>query len=394
MSVELRPLGVTCNIGCEYCYQQPQRDAGNLTRGYDLEAMKAAIEREGGPFTLFGGEPLLVPIDDLEALWAWGLGRFGSNSLQTNGTLITDAHIDLFRRYRVQVGISLDGPGALNDARSAGTLERTRAATERAQRAVERLCREGLSPSIIVTLHRGNATRDRLPALHAWVRDLRTLGVIAMRLHLLEVEDDEVRRAYALTDQENVDALVSFGQVEPQLLPLRLDVFDEMRQLLLGADDRASCVWHACDPYTTRAVQGVEGSGQRSNCGRTQKDGVDFVKADEAGFERYLALYQTPQASGGCQGCRFFLMCKGQCPGTAIDRDWRNRTEHCEIWKALFGHLEQQLVGEGKTPLSVHPSRSAVEARFLERWAAGESASMSAVIAGMNQAGARGETPS
>jgi uncharacterized protein len=50
MSVELRPLGVSCNIGCEYCYQQPQRDAGNAGgRRYDLDAMKAAIEREGGP---------------------------------------------------------------------------------------------------------------------------------------------------------------------------------------------------------------------------------------------------------------------------------------------------------------------------------------------------------
>ncbi len=28
MSVELRPLGVQCNIQCQYCYQNPQRDAG------------------------------------------------------------------------------------------------------------------------------------------------------------------------------------------------------------------------------------------------------------------------------------------------------------------------------------------------------------------------------
>jgi uncharacterized protein len=70
MGVELRPLGVNCNIGCQYCYQNPQRDAGNLTRSYDLEAMKRAVLSEGGPFILFGGEPLLMPEDDLETLWA------------------------------------------------------------------------------------------------------------------------------------------------------------------------------------------------------------------------------------------------------------------------------------------------------------------------------------
>src|SRR5215212_9116031 len=126
MSVELRPLGVKCNLRCQYCYQNPQRDAGNVGRSYDMQRMKTAILEEGGPFTLFGGEPLLLPIGDLEELWSWGLEQFGGNQVQTNGTLITDAHMELFEKYRVRVGISLDGPGELNDARRQGSLEQTR----------------------------------------------------------------------------------------------------------------------------------------------------------------------------------------------------------------------------------------------------------------------------
>src|SRR5262245_59244950 len=129
MAVELRPLGVLCNIQCQYCYQNPQRDAGNLPHTYDLAAMKAAVREEGGPFTLFGGEPLLLPLRDLEELWSWGLAQYGRNSVQTNGTLITEAHIRLFRAYNVHVGISLDGPGELNDVRWHGNLGKTRQAT-------------------------------------------------------------------------------------------------------------------------------------------------------------------------------------------------------------------------------------------------------------------------
>src|ERR1700722_6754393 len=114
MTVELRPLGVRCNIRCEYCYQNPQRDVG-ATRRYDIAAMKAAVEKEGGPFTLFGGEPLLLPRKDLETLWAWGLEKYGSNSVQTNGALINADHVRMFKQYRVSVGISIDGPGELND---------------------------------------------------------------------------------------------------------------------------------------------------------------------------------------------------------------------------------------------------------------------------------------
>lgn len=142
MSVELRPLGVQCNIQCQYCYQNPQRDAGDLRRSYDLELMKSAIKAEGGPFALFGGEPLLVPEQDLENLWAWGMKQFGYNTVQTNGTLINDEHIRMFKAYKVSVGISMDGPGELNDLRWQGTLEKTREATAKTEMAVERLCRK------------------------------------------------------------------------------------------------------------------------------------------------------------------------------------------------------------------------------------------------------------
>ncbi len=380
MSVELRPLGVRCNIQCQYCYQNPQRDAGNLPRTYNMQKMKDAIQAEGGPFTLFGGEPLLMPKQDLEELWAWGLAQYGSNAIQTNGTLITDEHIRMFKAYRVQVGISLDGPAELNDARWHGTLEKTRQATAKAEHALEHLCQEGIVPSLIITLHRNNATRDKLPILYDWIRFLEEIGIRWVRLHLLESESQAIRAKYALTVSENLEALMGFYALQKQLRWLKFDMFADMQWMLLGHDESTTCVWNACDPYTTRAVHGVEGNGQRSNCGRTNKEGIDSIKADVPGFERYLALYATPQISGGCKDCRFFLMCKGQCPGTAIDGDWRNRTEHCEVWKRLYTLLEEELKAAGKEPLSLSSSRPQFEKAFIESWSSGRNTSIAEVI--------------
>ena len=70
MTVEVRPLGVQCNLQCQYCYQHPQRDAANITATYDLEKIKAKVLQEGRRFSLFGGEALLIPERDLEELWA------------------------------------------------------------------------------------------------------------------------------------------------------------------------------------------------------------------------------------------------------------------------------------------------------------------------------------
>ena len=177
---------------------------------------------------------------------------------------------------------------------------------------------------------------------------------------------------------ENIEALLSFAKLEGELQRLKLDIFRDMEGMLLAGDDEATCIWKGCDPYTTSAVRGVEGQGQRSNCGRTNKEGIDFVKADTPGFERYLALYQTPQEYGGCQGCRFFLMCKGQCPGTAIDGDWRNRTQHCEVWMRLFEHIERQLVGRGKTPLSLDRNLRYLEQSMIAAWQSGTNPSLRA----------------
>ncbi len=380
MSTELRPLGVKCNILCQYCYQNPQRDAANVGKSYDIEKMLATVEETGGPFTLFGGEPLLLPKADLETIWAWGFGKYGRNSVQTNGTLISAVHIELFRKFEVRVGISLDGPGELNDLRWAGSLIATRKATARAEAAVAELCRLGMAPSIIVTLHRSNAAGDRLEALLNWIRYLDEIGVRSARIHLLEAETDLVRQRFGLTAAENLAALKALGKLERDLPALRFDLFRDIESLLLGRDEKVACVWRSCDPYTTEAVQGIEGNGERSNCGRVNKEGVGFTKAAKPGYERYITLHSAAFESGGCAGCRFFMMCKGQCPGTAIEGDWRNRTEHCQIWMELFRLAELELQERGEQPLSLSPERPEVEARLRNAWIQGRNPTLASIL--------------
>lgn len=372
MGVELRPMGVKCNIACQYCYQHPQRDVEDTKKEYDMELMKSAILQEGSEFTLFGGEALMVPIEDLDELWSWGFEKFGQNSVQTNGSLVTDAHIELFKKYNVGVGVSIDGPDKLNDVRWAGSLERTRKLTQKSEDAIKQLCEEGLRPSIIITLHRGNVgTPEKRERMGAWLKELDKMGVGTARLHLMEVESESIRAIYHLSEAQNTETLLFFNKLEGELKHLRFDIFSEIESLLKAQDLGLSCVWKACDPYTTSAVRGVEGKGQRSNCGRTNKEGIDFVKADLPSYARYISLYHTPQEYGGCKDCRFFAMCKGHCPGTSIEGDWRNRTEHCNVWKTLFELTEEKMIASGQTPLSKHPLLPHIEETLLNSWSNG-----------------------
>jgi uncharacterized protein len=86
-------------------------------------------------------------------------------------------------------------------------------------------------------------------------------------------------------------------------------------------------------------------------------------------------------------------MCKGQCPGTAINGDWRNRTEHCEVWKAVFAHLESDLLAESKEPLSLSSRRQEIEREHLNGWAEGHLTSTSSLVPKVQQPDSLAQQP-
>ena len=199
MSVEYLPVGIACNIKCQYCYQDPMREAGNINVPRNWSRAQEQLERLGQSFAIFGGEPLLAPIEHLEEVWAWGLERFGHNGIQTNGSLITDKHIELFSKYKVGVGISIDGPDEMNSVRCSADL------TLKTEIAIRKLCNLGIIPSIICTIHRGN---NDLSMLCNWFSNLSSYGIKHLNLH--EMEIDCGRTGLALDESETNRNLLSF----------------------------------------------------------------------------------------------------------------------------------------------------------------------------------------
>lgn len=400
MTIELQVTGVKCNLSCAYCYQHPIRDAGNWAGEPDVEAMKAAVIKEGGKFTVFGGEPLLASKEILEELFAFGYEKFNQNSIQTNGVLIDEDHIKMFRKYRVGVGFSMDGPEELNDSRWAGSLEKTRAATAKNQANLERLILEGtylskdkkpVAPSLIVTAYRGNALPENWDRLKKWLKHLESLGMRHARIHPLEIDHPEIKKKMALTQEEAARFFIEMMIFERTLDTLVFDVFGDVRRLMRGDDWNVTCTWNSCDPWTTEAVRGIDHRGFKSNCQRTNKEGIDFKKAEKAGWERQMGLSAVSYEQGGCGGCRFWSMCKGQCPGTGVDQDPRNRTEDCYLWMELFKFVEAEMEDYGQIPLSKDPRRKELEHLLFQGWSVGKRLSIRTILESIDQGGSRSE---
>ncbi|MCX8009300.1 MAG: radical SAM protein [Patescibacteria group bacterium] len=379
MSIEVTPIGVTCNLSCTYCYEHPVRDAGNHGDfDYDVEKMIEGLKKEGGEFSVFGGEPLLVDIDTLEALWKFGYETYGRNGIQSNGSLITERHIELFKKYKVHVGISIDGPGELNDARWAGTLEKTWHMTQKTLDNIEKCVKNEIPVSLIVTLHKLNASPEKLPILKQWFKNYDERKMISSaRLHTLQVDYDSVDDYLSLTPEENAKIMLDMADFEKKELKyLKFDLFSDIKKILLG-NENVTCTFNSCDYYSTDAVRGIDGQGNRVNCNRTNKDGFEQIKAEQHGYERQLALYNTPKEYGGCKDCRFFIFCKGQCPGTGINYDWRNKTNLCMMYYTLFEHFEKEYLEKGILPLSKSHLLKLLEEEMYKIWASGKEARIS-----------------
>jgi uncharacterized protein len=130
-SLEILVLQPTpfCNIDCDYCYLPNRND----TRRMDLNTIRAAVTMvlEGGLIdgclcvVWHAGEPLVLPVhyyeEAFEVIQQTVQGRCEiSHSIQSNGILIDDLWCEFFKRMRVRIGLSIDGPAFLHDLHRMG----------------------------------------------------------------------------------------------------------------------------------------------------------------------------------------------------------------------------------------------------------------------------------
>ena len=121
-----------CNINCTYCYMynhadksyksQPKFMSKETTLALREKIRNHCVQHKLKKFhiALHGGEPLLTKIEDLN-FFLETLNQLNNEGIsiifgmQTNGILFNKEYCDLFNKYDVGVGVSLDGDKETND---------------------------------------------------------------------------------------------------------------------------------------------------------------------------------------------------------------------------------------------------------------------------------------
>ncbi len=124
-----KPIGAVCNLNCRYCYylekeklypSDPHKWFMSETMLETFIAQYIYSSREQAVlFTWHGGEPVMRGMEFFEKVIAlqrkYAGGKTIDNSLQTNGTTLTDEWCRFFRDHHFLVGLSVDGPEHCHD---------------------------------------------------------------------------------------------------------------------------------------------------------------------------------------------------------------------------------------------------------------------------------------
>jgi uncharacterized protein len=115
-----------CNLDCEYCYlpdrSSTTRMSEDVLRRIFEQVLSSGYVRDAFTVVWHAGEPLVLPVAFYEHAFAVieELNTAGleiSHAFQTNGTLVTPAWCEFAARHQVRLGVSVDGPAFLHDAR-------------------------------------------------------------------------------------------------------------------------------------------------------------------------------------------------------------------------------------------------------------------------------------
>ncbi len=113
-----------CNINCSYCYL-PARDNKSVIAHSTIVNLFAKLFETGwidqvATVIWHAGEPMVLPVafyrqafEAIEALRPDGTTLI--HSFQTNGMLLTQEWCDFAKEWKIQIGVSIDGPQAQHD---------------------------------------------------------------------------------------------------------------------------------------------------------------------------------------------------------------------------------------------------------------------------------------
>lgn len=316
IAITIKPTN-NCNMRCRHCYHAEEGFEDLFMNPQDAKRMLYIASKEyneihvvfhGGEPTLWGIENFKTVLDYEQELMNGAKDLVFKNSIQTNGLLLDESWVDLFKKYAFSIGISFDGPH--NDDLRSNTKKvySNMMMLKKAQISFGVLCVE-TALSI-----------KNLKTTYEWFnKEGINYKILALFMSGAAKEHPE----FELNIDEYVNALVEMYKY--WLFDKTCSVSAKTFEDLLKVSDRLYCIQYGGSCIHNRIC--LNPNGDLYPCGRPYT--IDFMlgnindvslisEAFKSPAYTKLAEISSARAKQCRERCKFFGVCKGGCVSSAI----------------------------------------------------------------------------
>ncbi len=310
-----------------------------------------ALSKGAVSFAWQGGEPLLAGYDFFEEV-IWLQTRYAppgthiANSVQTNGTLITEKFAEFFKKHNFLLGVSIDGPRPIHDARRVNF--RGEGSFDRIMQRVALLEKHKVDFNVLSVIHKGNV--GKASELFEFYRKHHFHYVQFIPCMNFQSQRVDQPGTYEITAQEFGDFLCEafdywFNDGNPTI---SVRFFDSLMNVYL--DRGAELCAHAKSCGRTLIL---EQNGDAFPCdfyihsdwklGNVGSDSLKEIMANPL-FDRFSSLKTT--LPDRCKSCQWLKLCFGGCPR---NRNWTPELDFCtpdffcESYKRIYAYADARM---------------------------------------------------
>lgn len=361
MILILKPT-LSCNLRCKYCYLS---ECSKVSTTFDVDFAKSVLlqaklllaKNQKIKILWHGGEPLLWGIDNFRTILPFIEDLFGDVdfkiSIQTNLTLINKEFVDLFVRYNVHVGTSLDGPKDIHDS-----LRTTIDGKGTFDLVLDKIdfCRShGLKVGCItVGTHKHIG---KIEQLYRFMRDHQ----IGFKFNPI-FNAGEARKSIdelGLTHFEYSEMAIELFDLwfNDKQSKISNAIFADIASSMISRRNCSHCLFL---PNCQKHVIAISPKGDVVPCGRFCDDELINLSYGNLHTDSLSTIVSRMQqsdiykrheyiAKSNCSQCEYYYLCYGGCmfDGYIKSNDFKSKSFLCCAYKKIFKHIESELQNAG-----------------------------------------------
>lgn len=351
-----KTVSEACNLACDYCYYSRCNGRPDNIRIIEDEVLEKfireyiAIKKGAVPFVWQGGEPLLAGLDffkkvvRLQATYA-PKNTIISNAIQTNGTLINQEWANFFKRYNFLVGVSLDGPEEINDARR--VTGSGKGSFKSIVKGIQYLRDANVDFNILTVLHENNITKAK-ELMNFYKKEGFSFIQFIPCMDFQSQEPGQPGR-YLITPQQYGDFLceafdIWYNDGQPEN---SVRFFDNMLAVYLHQSAEACIHQKTCPKMLV-----FEQNGDAYPCdffideqfklGNIKDDSLESIINNE---RMDLFLTKKPTLPEQCKSCEFLHLCHGGCPRNRVaEKNLTGVEFFCKSYKQVYHYAHERML--------------------------------------------------